>query len=365
MRARLRARWLWLHRWVGLSIGLPLAFVALLGSVLIVAKPVDRWMHPTWFEAGGGPAAPHLLEDTRQRLASSWPGAHLTFRPPRQPGETLHVLVRGTWNGTVYIDPATGRERGRRGEHEGFFNLVFELHSALLLEDTGKAVLAAMALAYLLLLSTGLVLWWPSRLGLGLRVQLDRGALRAVFDLHRVGGAVLGGLVAVVMLTGAYMAWRPLSMAVSAIAGASPVVPPPVPRHEGALREPLDRMVQTATALWPGSEAGYVQWTGSDTRPVRVRVRRDEDPHPNGLSSVWLHPVTGDVLAVHAVEALDPGARAYSVIYPLHTGQLGGTAHEAINVASGLLVLGFLGSGGWLWWKRRRATRERRPASPS
>jgi uncharacterized iron-regulated membrane protein len=41
------------------------------------------------------------------------------------------------------------------------------------------------------------------------------------------------------------------------------------------------------------------------------------------------------------------------VIYPLHTGVLGGPAHEAVTALLGL-VLGGLGlSGVWLWWRRR------------
>jgi hypothetical protein len=40
--------------------------------------------------------------------------------------ESLQVLVRGNvWSGTVFVDPASSNELGRRGEHEGFFNLTF------------------------------------------------------------------------------------------------------------------------------------------------------------------------------------------------------------------------------------------------
>ena len=56
------------------------------------------------------------------------------------------MYVRGAWDGTLYLDPATGAEQGRRGSHEGAYNLLFELHSSLLLEDTGKGILAFVAL---------------------------------------------------------------------------------------------------------------------------------------------------------------------------------------------------------------------------
>ncbi|MNU04748.1 hypothetical protein D3C72_2492900 [compost metagenome] len=41
------------------------------------------------------------------------------------------------------------------------------------------------------------------------------------------------------------------------------------------------------------------------------------------------------------------------MVYPLHTGELGGVALETA-VAIGGLTLGGLGiSGVWLWWRRR------------
>jgi uncharacterized iron-regulated membrane protein len=255
MRAPLRRLWLKIHRWIGLSLGPILALTALLGAVLVVALPIDRYAHPALFvahgatDAGKGALAPALpLEPLRQRvLAEFGPHTNLTLRPPRSPGETLWVYVRGPWEGTLYLHPATGAEQGRRGSHEGAYNLLFELHSSLLLEDTGKGILAFVALAYLFLLVTGVVLWWPTRWPPSLRIVLNRGLLRGLFDLHRTGGAVLGLLIAVSVFTGAYMAWRPLGNFISAAVGQEQIKPPVVPKTAAkAPRLSLDELVARA-----------------------------------------------------------------------------------------------------------------------
>lgn len=352
----LRRLWLTIHRWLALSLGVVLAFVALLGAALSVAKPLDRWSNPELFQAVSK-AAPsgHQLENARQVIVRELGmQAAITFRPPRQAGESLWAIVRGPWDGTIYIDPATGQELGRRGQRDGLYNLMFDLHSTLLMEDTGKAVLATLALAYLALLVSGLALWWPARWAHAWRVELRRGARRALFDLHRVGGSLLGLLVSVSVVTGAYMAWRPLMGAVNAVAGAQTLRPPAVPPSAGS-RNALDVAVRNAQALFPTSKVGYVQVTADDRRPLRVRLKLDNDPHPNGLTSVWLHPIGGEVLRVDRWDALDPGTRAYTVIYPLHTGELGGLAHTVLNVMLGLVLVGFAASGLWLWWQRRSA----------
>jgi uncharacterized iron-regulated membrane protein len=357
MHPALRRLWLKLHRWTALSLGWLLALSALLGSALTVAKPLDQWAHPELFvQTSPSPAGSARLEGLRQELQREFgPKASYTFRPPRQAEDTLWVFVRGPWEGTVFFDAATGRELGRRGEHEGFYNLLFELHSSLLLGDTGKAALTICALAYLLLLASGLVLWWPARWPPSFRIRWGAGALRSIFDLHNVGGALLGMAVAVSVVSGAYMAWPPLRTFVSGLAGATPVTPPVVPATTGPAKASLDELVSRAQDAFPGAMVGYVQAPSQANSPVRVRLKLADDVHPNGLTSVWLHPVSAEVLAVRRWNQLDAGHRAVSVIYPLHTGELGG---PVLTVVVGLLglTLGFLGlSGLWLWWKRRRA----------
>ncbi|WP_438999180.1 PepSY-associated TM helix domain-containing protein [Variovorax beijingensis] len=360
LRAPLRRLWLKIHRWIGLSLGPVLALTALLGAVLVVALPIDRYAHPALFVARsaadartGMAALP--LEPLRQRiLAEFGPGTSFTLRPPRTPRETLWVYVRGPWDGTLYLDPATGAEQGRRGSHEGAYNLLFELHSSLLLEDTGKGILAFVALAYLFLLVTGLVLWWPTRWPPSLRIVLNRGLLRGLFDLHRIGGAVLGLVIAVSIFTGAYMAWRPLGGFISTAMGQELVKPPVVPKGPATgPRLSLDELVARARQVFPGQPVGYAQVPAKPDRPMRVRFRLPDDPHPNGIGSVWLHPLTGEVLAVRRWQDLDAGSGAVVVIYPLHTGELGGLVHQAITVLLGLALGGLGLSGLWLWWRRR------------
>lgn len=355
-RLTLRRCWLVAHRWLGLTLGLLLTLVAVTGSLLVVAGPLDEALHPQLFHAAGG--ANQALDPVLQRLRAEFgPQAGITLRPPRAPDESLHAIVRGPWEGTVYFDPATAQELGRRGTTEGFSNLLFELHSSLLAGDVGKAVLAAAALAYAVMLVSGLVLWWPARWRHAWTVKTSAGLTRALFDLHRVAGTLLGLLVLVAVASGAYMAWRPLSGWVTSLSGDSPVRPPTVQPRPGATPLSLDAAVATARQQLPEGFVGYVQVPVQANAPIRVRLRLPDDPHPNGLSSVWLHPGSGEVLAVHRWSQLDLGAKGYSFIYPLHIGELGGSAMLAATLIAGVSLAGFGVSGVWLWWRRRQGAR--------
>lgn len=220
-------------------------------------------------------------------------------------------------------------------------------------------ILAWIALSYLALLISGLVLWWPKRWPPTLNIELHKGLLRGLFDLHRTGGVVLGLLITVSVATGAYMAWRPLSEFVTTLSGEKPVKPPKVTvaGTKPSATIPLDNLLASAQARFQEDRVGYVQIPAEPNRPIRIRMRLAEDPHPNGLTSIWLHPTTGAVLAVNRWNELDLGARAFSYIYPLHTGKLGGLFLEVVTFIVGL-ALAMLGiSGIWLWWLRRSRIR--------
>lgn len=362
----LRSLWLRLHRWFALSLGWVLILAGLTGAVLIAAQPLDRLAHPELFKAQPAtqataqtvPLEP-LLEQARQEFGGK---ASFRFKLPQEAGESLWLRVQSpSWRGTVYLNPASGLEQGRRGETEGFVNTLFKLHSTLLLEANGKAILAWTALAYVLLLLTGVILWWPKRWPGNWRIVLNKNLMRALFDLHRIGGIVMGLLIAVSVVTGAYLAWRPLGDWINVLSDATsvkaPKLPPLSPDASGTALVPpsLDAMLASARAAMPDGQASFVQISANTQQPMRIRFRAPDEPHPNGISSVWLDPRTGAVLAVKRWHELDPGAAAAAIFYPLHTGELGGVLLEIITALTGL-VLGGLGlSGVWLWLQRRKA----------
>lgn len=360
----LRTLWLRIHRWVALSLGWVLIFAGVSGAALLIAPSLDRWAHPELFRAISEPASDtpavslaSVLQAARQEFGSS---SNLVIRPPRAPDETMEVRVRGSWRGSLYLNPVTGAEQGRRGEREGALNILFKLHSSLWLDATGKALLAWTALAYLFLLASGLILWWPKQWARAWKIDLRKGAIRALFDLHRVGGAVFGVLIAVSVATGAYMAWRPLGAAVTWLSGTPAVKAPKLAQTAGEIAPwlPLDQLADIAQSQFgQKSPIGYIVIAGKADTPVRFRLRLPDDPHPNGMSSVWLNPHTGAVLAAQRWTALDPGARAIAVVFPLHTGEIGGLVLETALGIGGLALSGLGISGIWLWWRRRSIRR--------
>ncbi|TXL63905.1 PepSY-associated TM helix domain-containing protein [Zeimonas arvi] len=361
--ARVRARRLWLaaHRWLGLAVGVVLFVSAVTGSAMLVADPLDEVLGDRLHRvAEPGPVDYRAV---LARLAADIAqDASLTLRPPREKDESFQAMVRGEWSGTIFLHPSTGDVLGRRGETQGAMGLLFALHASLFAGEPGKAVLTLAAAGYLGMLASGVYLWWPSGWRQAWSIRLSGSGLRALFDLHRVTGALFGLLVMVSVATGAYMAWPPLAAAVTKLGMASPAGPPRVAGGPPSI-EAVVLAVEHARTMFPDAMVGYVQVPAGADMPVRIRLRLPDDPHPNGLTSVWAHPDSAEIVQVNRWTDLDPGTRAYAYIYPLHSGELWGLPWTILVFASGVLLATGAVTGMLLWWRRRRPARPARTAT--
>lgn len=358
-RAGLRAA----HRWLGLSLGLLLLLAGMTGTLLVFAPALDEALNPGLLRAPAG--TPRPLADIVARLRQDFgPQAAFTLRHIGRPGASLQATVSGPWQGVVYLDPVSGRELGRRAAGSGPVDTVFQLHSSLYAGDTGRALLAAAALSYALMWISGLALWWPARWRGALRVRRASGLTAWLFDLHRVAGALLGALVLVLVTSGAYLAWKPLSQWVTRLSGTVASPPPAAPAWPASVPEAvlLDEAVARARVHWPGASVGAVMVPVQGRGAWRVRLRLADDPHPVGMSSVWLEPTSARIVAAQRWNELDSGTRAYSWLYPLHVGRLAGPAGWLLTLVCGLALTVHGGSGLWLWWRRAGPGRgQRRP----
>ena len=355
MKPIYRKIWLQLHRYTGLSFGLILMFTALLGAILTVARPIDQALNPQLFKASASIISPNLLQNTQQQLAREFgDGTGFRYRPPRSRNDTLWVQVSGKWNGTVYVEPSNGLVLGRRASDEGVVNIILELHETLFLGDVGKIILAIASLAYVFLLIVGLWLWWPKNWRHAWTIMLGSSRTRLLFDLHRVGGVVLGGVVLISVVSGVYMVYKPIGQAINTITNSHKVKPTKIAIISGNA-QPLDQLVRTAQSVYPHGAPAYIQTTVNMQTPIVVRIKLPDDPHPNGRSSVSLHPNTGEVLAQQRWNQTDNATLINAVMYPLHIGQLGGVWHVILVGLSGAALFGIGISGIWLWWRRRRS----------
>lgn len=118
------------------------------------------------------------------------------------------VATKGWMNNDLYVDPYTAKVKGVIEQDQTLMHSVSTLHGELLLGKAGTTVVELVASWFIVLILTGLYVWWPKKnTGLGgfLTIRFSRGKRILFRDLHSVTGFWLSIFMFIILAGG--MPW--------------------------------------------------------------------------------------------------------------------------------------------------------------
>ncbi|OYX34302.1 MAG: hypothetical protein B7Y99_05870 [Caulobacterales bacterium 32-69-10] len=152
-----------IHRWAGLALLLYVLMICLSGSVLVYRNELYRHFapQPVPVEPAGA-----LLTDPQLKAAAqrAFPGYAATqIWRGKAPNHAVEVqFTRGDKTRTRLIDPYRGSDLGESlPAGYRFTAFLMKLHADLLQGPTGRLVNGAVALSFLLMATTGVLIWRP------------------------------------------------------------------------------------------------------------------------------------------------------------------------------------------------------------
>lgn len=350
------------HLVLGLAIGLILSVSGLTGSALVFRNEIDVLLHSELLRVDAG-SERVTLDAVLAAVRKTYPAEPPTrIQMPGRLIQTYEITLAGADPLQVYVDPYRGTVLGARRESETLPNLLFEIHHTLLAGETGEMVLGVTALLLLLLVLTGLVVWWPG-IHQGMRTIIRAVIVRRsgnrrtfTFELHRALGFWTTAFLTMVSITGASLVFHERFMAgLDRITGspARPGPPAVATVGTGETAPSIQELVQRGDDAIASGRVTYVILPASALAPLTVRKKTEEELHPSGRNFIYVDPGTGAVLAAEEAATAPVGTRAYNVLYPIHIGRWGGTFSRVLHVLLGLTPLILLVSGALQWWNRR------------
>lgn len=388
--------WRW-HFYAGLLVAPVMILLAITGIIYLFKPQLDPLMYPHLLQVEVQGKA--LSADAQlARVHETYPGAIVDqYLPPASPGSSAQFVLQA--NGAtldLFVNPYTGQVLGTQ---HGLYNLqaiARALHGELMVGKVGDAVVELAAGWGIVLVVSGLYLWWPRGNGAaGVLWPRLRSRGRAFWrDLHAVVGfwGSLGLLF--MLLTG--MTWTgiwgkqyaelwnrfptgmfsevPLSdvkartlndAARQTVPWALETTPMPMSGgahaehmgHAGANSGPaapqvgLQGVVETAKRA--GVHPGYsITLPKTGTGVYTVAVFADD---PRNDATLHIDQYTGQVLVDVRYAQYGLLARATELAVMLHEGKMFGLANQLIVLVVCLMVLLGSVSGLVIWWKRRPA----------
>jgi uncharacterized iron-regulated membrane protein len=230
-RLRYRTVWRW-HFYAGLFCLPFVLWLSLTGAVYLFKPQIEAWLERSYDHLPGLTAATPRAGAAAQVGAAlaAVPGAVLAaYELPASSTGAVRVLVgRGAAVTRVFVHPATLAVLGRVDEESRPMRVLFHLHGELLLGDTGSVLVELAASWAVVLLVTGLYLWWPrGARGLAgvLYPRVERGGRVRWRDLHAVTGVWVSAFALFLIASGLPWAksWGTVLKTVRQIGAGAPV----------------------------------------------------------------------------------------------------------------------------------------------
>ncbi|WP_313803028.1 PepSY-associated TM helix domain-containing protein [Sphingobium sp.] len=343
-----RARWLRLHKYVGLAMATLLLVQAATGMLLLYRGPVARWIDPAGLASHG--TAPAISAGTAVAGAErALPGyAVARLFAPDADGATYIAELSEAHGAKRYasVDPAGGAVL-RAGPIWAFpVEAALQLHYRLMAGKAGMAIVLLNALALLAMAATGLAYWWPRKgpvtKQLSIRWNL---AFRLVLrQLHRTTGVVASALFGFMAVTGLLLVVPEL------IEADAPA------RSQPASSAAIDRALALTQSAFPDSALRDFRLT--DERLIANFHAPERNPRA-------VHRAIATLADPHIISATraEKNEALWMTILPLHTGNSFGPIGPVAIMIVALALIALSITGPLIWWqaravRRRSATRK-------
>lgn len=388
-----RAVWRW-HFYAGTLVVPFLMTLALTGLIMVYGNSIETFLGKKYYVAEGG----ERLSLVKQAAAAQGavPDSTVTMyvNPPADDRASVFIVSAGDQEHVVSVDPHGAEILGEIVKDDTWFYWANNIHGTLLIGDTGDRILEITAGLGIVLIFTGLYLWWP-RNGRGLMRALapNFSARGRQFwkELHVTAGfyisiVLLFFFVSGLSWTGVWgeklvQAWStfpaqkwdevPLSDKTHASMnhGALKEIPWPLEQtplpvsgsNAGSLGIPEGTPIDLDSVAAFAKSIGFTEQfrvnlpSGADSVYTISADSMDGDTtNPMGDRTVHLDQYTGKILADVKFADYSLAGKAMAVGIALHQANTG-LWNTVLNTLFCLTVMLMCVSGIVMWWKRRPA----------
>ncbi|WP_016771883.1 PepSY-associated TM helix domain-containing protein [Pseudomonas sp. R62] len=384
--------WRW-HFYAGLFVAPFMVMLALTGIIYLFKPQLDLLMYSSLLEV---PVGHHTVpaDDLLQRVKAAYPQGQVTqYLPPVNAERSAQFVVKNAGHElNVFVDPYHGDILGEQDAKQNLQAIARAIHGELMIGTVGDRLIEMAAGWGVVLVVSGLFLWWPRGQAAGILWPRWNSRGRVLWrDLHAVTGFWGATLLLVMLLSG--MTWTgfwgkqyaqvwnvfPAAMwdnvptsdieARSLNSATRQTVPwamenTPMPMsgdhaehmnhgtaHAGPAAPEVSLQDVQNIASERKVEPGYsITLPTTATGVFTIAVFADD---PRNDATLHVDQYTGKVLADVRFEHYGTVARATEIGVMLHEGKMFGTFNQIVVLLICLMILLSAVSGVVIWWKRR------------
>ena len=155
-----------LHLWLGLFSGLIVLIVSITGCIYVFVDEIESITKKEFFYVEPQQKEKLSLHELKL-IAEARLGEEVRIMAVyTDPDRSFIGNARGgdpEFDYRIYLNPYTGEVLKVVDMKKDFLNTVVEIHYSLLLGDTGTRMISYAVSVFVILLITGIILWWPKK----------------------------------------------------------------------------------------------------------------------------------------------------------------------------------------------------------
>lgn len=358
-----------IHLWLGLSSGLVVFIIAVTGCIYAFQAEIQNLTQPYRFVSHEQKPVlpPSVLQAIAERELPGKKVHAVLFAKPGKAAQVIFYDLEPEYYYLVYLNPYSGEVLKVKNENAGFFRIVLMGHYYLWLPpEIGQPVVASATLVFLVMLISGLILWWPkNKKARGQRFKIKWNARwrRKNYDLHNVLGFYITWIAIILAATGLVFGFQWFAQGVYSLAGGekSLMYVEPASDTTAVVSQddvpPGDRLFKKLRAEYPGAEVIEVHVPATKASPIEVSINPDEGTYWQTDYRYFDQYSLNELSVDHIYGQAKNAAGADKLLrmnYDIHTGAVFGLAGKTLAFAASLIVASLPVTGFYIWWGRRK-----------
>lgn len=362
-----------IHLWLGLSSGLVVFIVAITGCLYAFQEEIQNITQPYRFVKHQESVV--LPPSKLKAIAENeLPGKHIHAILYAKPGHSAQVIFYNLdpeYYYLVYLNPFTGEVLKVKDAQAGFFPFVLDGHFYLWLpHEIGQPVVATATLVFLVMIISGLVLWWPkNKKAAKQRFSIKWNARwrRKNYDLHNVLGFYTAWISIILAVTGLVWGFQWFAQRYYTVVGGEKSLAYSEPVSDTTFQTTstipaIDRIYLKMRAENPTAQILEVHVPTTTLSPIEVSINPDDETYWQTDYRYFDQYSLQELPVDHIYGKSEDATVADNMMrmnYDIHTGAVIGLPGKILAFFASLIVASLPVTGFYIWWGRRRKAKEK------
>lgn len=347
-----------IHLFLGLLSGLVVFIISITGAIYCFEKPIRSLLYSNIMKANNNNLPRHSLSKQLEAATDKIPDKTVKFILVKK-DKDQNTEVYFNQGSIAFVNPYTLQIFDGSYKKKDLMTLVLRIHRNLGLGKVGKLIVGFSTLIFLIMLLSGIVLWWPSnkkRILSKFMIAKSSNTFKSYYDWHNVLGFYSFWILIWMVITGVIWSFSFADQATGYL--LKPKVENTAKQisfsYFDSISSPLDNTYNFIQKRYPESNEQFIFLTSGQNLPQKVFIKYKKAGFFNKQDKIFFNTKSGIPVKESAFNHSNIGFKLLASQTQIHTGEILGLLGQCLAFFGALIGASLPITGFLMWYKKRK-----------